>query len=166
MFNFDANTVEPQQSFQPLPAGNYNAQVIKAEMRDLKSGNGRALVLQIQVVDGQYVNRQVFAHLNVQHSNPDAQRIAQQQLSALCHATGALKINEQTLHLLCNKPIRVRVKIRKNEQYGDSNDVTGFEAMAGAAALPPQAAASTAPANTYAQAKAGVAVPPWAAQGV
>lgn len=163
MFNFDATTVAPQESFSPIPAGTYNARAIKAEMRPLKSGNGAALALQIQIIDGPQANRIVFANLNVQHTNAEAQRIAQQQLSALCHATGALKLSEQTLHTLCNRPFRVRVKIRKSEQYGDSNDVAGFEAMPGGAQAQFPAAASAAPAQAAAPA---AAVPPWAAKAV
>lgn len=157
MFSFDATTVQPQDSFSPIPAGTYNARATKAEMRPLKSGNGLALALTFQVMDGQYANRQVFANLNVQHTNPDAQRIAQQQLSTLCHAVGALKISETTLHLLCNKPVRIRVKIRQDPQYGDRNEISGFEAAPGLARMP-----SSAPAAVAAQPQAA-AVPPWAA---
>lgn len=158
MFTFDASTVAPQESFAPIPAGTYNARAIKAEMRPLKSGNGVSLSLQFQIIDGPHANRQIFTGLNVQHTNPDAQRIAQQQLSNLCHAVGALKISETTLHLLCNKPVRIRVKIRQDPQYGDRNEISGFEAMPGVAKMPSMPAAATAPAQ---QAPAA-AVPPWA----
>lgn len=158
MFNFDATNVPQQESFSPIPAGTYNARATKAEMRPLKSGNGLAMALTFQVMDGQYANRQVFANLNVQHTNQEAQRIAQQQLSTLCHATGALKISETTLHLLCNKPVRIRVKIRQDAQYGDKNEISGYEAMPANARMPSMPAAATAPAQ---QAPAA-AVPPWA----
>lgn len=158
MFTFDASTVAPQESFSPIPAGTYNARATKAEMKPLKSGNGLALSLAFQVMDGPHANRQVFANLNVQHTNPDAQRIAQQQLSTLCHAVGVLRLSETTLHQLCNKPVRIRVKIRQDAQYGDRNEISGFEAVPGGAAarLPAGAPAAAAPAAPAA------AVPPWA----
>ena len=159
MFTFDASTVAPQESFSPIPAGTYNARATKAEMKPLKSGNGLALSLAFQVMDGPHANRQVFANLNVQHTNPDAQRIAQQQLSTLCHAVGVLRLSETTLHQLCNKPVRIRVKIRKDEQYGDRNEIAGFEAIPGAAA---QRLPVGAPAMPAAAAAPAAATPPWA----
>lgn len=165
MFNFDASTIAPQESFTPIPAGTYNAKAIKAEMRPLKSGNGLALAMTFQVIDGPHANRQVFANLNVQHANPEAQRIAQQQLSTLCHAVGALKLSETTLHQLLQKPVRIRVKVRQDPQYGDKNEINGFEAMPGVARVPgaPSIPAAAHPAAAVQQ-PAAAAVPPWAAQ--
>lgn len=159
MFQFDASTVAPQQSFDVLPAGTYTVVATKAEMRNLNSGNGRALSLQFKIIEGPHINRVLFSNLNVQHNNEVAQKIGQEQLSAFCRAVNTLRINEQTLHLLCDKPVRVKVKIRKSEQYGDQNDVAGFEAVKGGATIPtrapaPAAAPSAAPA---------AATPPWAA---
>ena len=163
MFTFDATTVAPQENtFSPIPAGTYNARATKAEMKPLKSGNGTALAITFQVIDGPHANRNLFAHLNVQHTNPTAQGIAQQQLSTLCHAVGALRLSETTLHTLCNKPVRIRVKIRKDEQYGDKNEIAGFEAMpggAGAAQRLPSVPAMPAGAPVAASA---AATPPWA----
>lgn len=164
---FDATQVAPQESLSPIPAGTYLAHIIDSEVRPLKSGMGQALALTFEVLDGPYRGRKVFTQLNVQHrGSPDAERIAQAQLSALCHATGVLKLSDSTqLHM---RPVRIRVKIRKDEtgQYGDRNEVTGYEAAPGAAVPPmaapaaamPAAASAAAPAAAAAQA----ATPPWA----
>lgn len=144
---FDATAVEPQQSLDPIPAGTYLAQVTESDLRPLKSGNGDGMQLTFEVLDGPFAHRKVWANLNVRHNNESAQRIGQQQLSALCHAAGVLRLADTTqLH---NKPVRIRVAIRKDEQYGDKNEIKGFEAAAGIAApslsaqksAPPKAAA-------------------------
>lgn len=163
MFNFDATTVEPSKSFDVLPAGTYNVVASKAEMRNLNSGKGRALSLQFRVVDGPHINRVLFASLNVVHDNPTAQKIAQEQLSGLCHATGALKLNENNLHLLCEKPVRVKVKIKRDEQYGDKNEITAYEAIKGGATAIPARAAAPAAAHAAQAAAPAAATPPWAA---
>jgi len=147
-FTFDATAVEPQQSSGPIPAGTYLAQVIESDLKHLKSGNGMGLALTFQIIDGEHKNRRLWANLNVQHSNPTAQQIGQQQLSSLCRALNVPKLKDTTqLH---NKPLKVRVKIRIDATYGDKNEVTAYEpAAAGftanAASFQQQAPAQAAP---------------------
>lgn len=162
-FAFDATQVAPQESLSPIPAGVYVAHIIDSEVRPLKSGMGQALALTFEVLDGSYRGRKVFTQLNVQHrGSAEAERIAQAQLSALCHATGVLKLTDSVqLHM---KPVRIRVKVRRDEtgQYGDRNEVTGYEAAAGVT-LPPGAAPAAAPFAPAAQpAPAAAQTPPWA----
>ena len=127
-FTFDATAVEPQQSSVPIPAGAYLAQVIESDLKRLKSGNGMGLALTFQIIDGEHKNRRLWANLNVQHSNPTAQQIGQQQLSSLCRALNVPQLKDTTqLH---NKPLKVRVKIRIDAAYGDKNEVTAYEPAA------------------------------------
>lgn len=147
--SFDATQVAPQESFSPIPAGSYIAQVIESEIKPTKSGTGQMLTLRWQVVDGQYKGRLVFDRLNIVNQNPKAEEIGQRQLSAVCHAAGVLKLQDTSqLH---NKPIKIKVKIRQDDQYGDTNEVSGYDAVNGGAA--PVSAAPTAP--------AAASVPPW-----
>ncbi len=139
--NFNAANVKPQESPAPIPAGVYLAQAVESDVRALKSGNGTALAVTFQVLQGPYAGRKVFANINVQHTSPEAERIGQSQLSALCHAVGVINLQDSVqLHM---RPVMIRVKIRKDDtgQYGDRNEVNGFEAPTqggtpGAAAAP------------------------------
>lgn len=128
-FQFNAANITPQEVFTPLPAGVYLAQVVESDVRPLKSGQGRALALTFQVINGPYANRRVFANLNVEHrGSAEAERIAQSQLSALCHAVGVINLQDTTqLHM---RPVTIRVRVRRDEsgQYPDKAEVTGFEA--------------------------------------
>jgi Protein of unknown function (DUF669) len=141
--NFNAQNVAPQQSAAPIPAGVYLAHVVDSDVRPLKSGNGTGLSLTFEVLQGPYARRKVFASINVKHTNPEAERIGQSQLSALCHAIGVLNVSDtQMLHM---RPTMIRVKVRKDEsgQYEDRNEVSGYEAAqpaAGAGMFPPAAA--------------------------
>ena len=154
-FTFDATAVEPQQSSGPIPAGAYLAQVIESDLKHLKSGNGMGLALTFQIIDGEHKNRRLWANLNVQHSNPNAEHIGQQQLSSLCRALNVLQLKDTTqLH---NKPLKVRVKIRIDAIYGDKNEVTAYEPAA-AASFQQQAAQQQAPARA---APAAPAKAPW-----
>jgi hypothetical protein len=170
-FNFDTNNVEKRENnYELLPAGWYTAQVTESEIVNLNSGNGKALKLTIEVLTDGYRNRKVWARLNVQHTNPKAETIAQQQLRELCDSIGVVRMQDTVeLH---NKPMQIRVKIRKDDtgQYEDQNEVAGFKPAGGSPAHGQAIAASmaqraaTPPANAPAAAApaAGGSTPPWA----
>lgn len=167
-FQFNINNVEKRENnFELLPAGTYTAQVTESELVPLNSGNGTALKLTITILQQGYNGRKVFARLNVRHNNPEAERIANQQLRELCEAVGVVALQDTVeLH---NKPMQVRLKIREDKtgQYEPQNEVAGFKA-AGAGAttsapsFPPQRPASP-PAAAPAAAAAAPAgnTPPW-----
>lgn len=126
--NFNAASVPPTQSFEALPAGWYNTMIIGSEMRPTKDGQNQYLRLTLQIVDGQYANRQVFDNLNLQHSNPVASEIAYRKLSAYCHATGVMQVQDsQQLHGI---PFKSRITVRPADgQYEASNDVKDVKHM-------------------------------------
>lgn len=175
---FDATTVAPQESMAPIPAGVYLAQVVESDERALKSGAGRCIALTFEVLQGPYARRKVWTQLNYKHTSADAERIGQAQLSALCHAAGVPRLQDTSqLHM---RPINIRVKIRKDDsgQYGDKNEVNGFEAAGPGVGAPPMGMPGPAPAPTFpaaapsaapaafaapaAAAPAAANVPPWA----
>lgn len=173
-FNFDTHSVEKRENnYELLPAGWYTAQVTESEIVKLNSGNGSALKLTIEVLQDGYRGRKVWARLNVQHSNPKAETIAQQQLRELCDSIGVVRMQDTVeLH---NKPFSVKVKIRKDDtgQYEDQNEVNGFKPliqgsptsmmpMPGGTFPTPSRAAAPAAAPAAAAATAGAASPPWA----
>ena len=163
-FAFETGSVEKRDNqYELLPAGWYAAQVTESEIVSLKSGNGQAIKLTFEVLADGYRGRKVWARLNVRHSNPKAEGIAQQQLRELCEAIGLARFNDTTeLH---HKPMQAKIKIRKDEtgQYEDQNEVTGFK-PAGGGAVPSQTNMAPRPpqAPANAPAAAGAATPPWA----
>lgn len=173
-FSFDTNSVEKRESnYELLPAGWYTAQVVESAVAPLRSGNGEAIKLTFEVLSDGHRNRKVWANLNVRHTNPEAERIAQQQLRELCDSVGVVRFNDTSeLHY---KPVQIRVKIRKDTtgQYEDQNEVAGFKPAGGspahgqaiAAGMNQRAAApaaNAAPAAAAAAPAAGGATPPWA----
>jgi hypothetical protein len=153
---FDATHVAPQAAFTPIPAGAYTVNIDDSEIKPTKSG--QMAVFRLRVVEGQHAGRTVFARINIANASAEAERIGQSQLSALCHAAGVLQLADTAqLH---NRVVRARVKIRKDDSYGDSNEVNGFEATGGPSPVAP--AGFAAPAQQP-SAPAG-AVPPWKAK--
>ena len=134
-FNFDASQVAPQQSVGPLPAGTYLAHITESDVQPLKSGNGEGLKLTFEIIDGQFKGRKVWENLNIRHTSEDTQRIAQSQLSALCHAVNVIKLMDTAaLHI---KPVRINVTVREAVgQYKASNNIKGYEAAGGGISAP------------------------------
>jgi hypothetical protein len=157
-FSFDTSSVEKRENrYELLPAGWYTAQITESDIVPLKSGNGSAMKLTLEVLSDGYRGRKIWTQLNVKHTNPKAETIGQQQLRELCESIGIARLtNTVELH---NRPVQVKVKIRKDDtgQYEDQNEVSGFKAAGGASAP-----ASPIPAGQPAAPAAGGASPPWA----
>lgn len=151
--NFDATTVQPSDSFAPIPAGTYIAQITDSAIKPTKSGSGTILNLTWTILDGQFANRKVFDRINVQNQNPEAERIGQRQLSSICHAAGVMKLQDS--NQLHGKPVKIVVKIRQSAEYGDSNEVKAYESVGAGASFAPQVAAAQ---------PAAASAPPWARQ--
>ncbi|UGB26379.1 DUF669 domain-containing protein [Methylorubrum sp. B1-46] len=101
-------------SFDPMPAGDYNAQIVESEIKPNKSGE--MLRLTLEIIDGPFANRKVWDNLNIRNKSAKAQQIAQRALADICTATntGALTDSED-LHF---KPLVVTLKIEP-ERTGD-----------------------------------------------
>ena len=123
--NFDATQVEPT-SFEPLPAGWYNAIITESEWVQTKDGNGRYLQLKFNIYDGDYKGRVAFGRLNMENANQKAVEIARGQLSAICRAVGVMQPKDSVeLH---NLPLMIRISCRKNDQTGDIvNDIKDYK---------------------------------------
>jgi len=134
-FNFDASTVTPQAATGPVPAGTYLAHITESDVHPLKSGNGTGRKSAYEIIDGQYKGRKIWDNLNIQHSNEETQRIAQSQLSALCHAVNVIKLQDTAaLHL---KPVSIKVVVREAQgQYQASNNIKGYESAGGMRQVP------------------------------
>lgn len=142
--NFDATQVAPQEAFAPIPAAEYNMTVVASETKPTKDGQGWYLQLQLEVLDGAHKGRKVFDRLNLGNTNETAVKIAQQTLSAICHATGVLQLADSAqLH---GKPMTVAIRVKPaSGQYEAGNEVKGYGAYMGASAVSAPAFASAAP---------------------
>jgi hypothetical protein len=122
---FDARTVEPMDSFEPIPAGKYLVAIIASEMKPTKAGTGSYLELQFQVLEGEYKGRLLWSRLNLDNPNELAVKIARSELAAICQAVGVLTPNDsQELHDL---PLQVKVKVKNREDTGEpTNEITGY----------------------------------------
>lgn len=146
--NFDANTVEPTSTFDPIPAGKYVAAIVDSEMKPTKSGNGHYLELTFGILDGQFKGRKVWTRLNLDNPNLQTVQIARGELSAICRAVGVLQPKDSNeLH---NLPLSIKVTCKKRDDTGEiSNEIKGYEkkevALSASAALASQSESSIPP---------------------
>ena len=122
---FDANQVEPNSSFDPVPAGKYLAVITASEMKPNKAGTGHFLELTFQIQEGEHKNRLLWARLNLDNPNATAMQIAQADLSAICRAVGVMAPNDSVeLH---NLPLVIHVRCKKRTDTGEiTNELKGF----------------------------------------
>ena len=140
-YNFNAEEVEPSSSFDPIPAGWYQAIISNSEMKATRDGYGEYLSLTLQVIEGQYENRLVFARLNLKNANDKAVDIARKDLAAICRAVGVM--SPQASEELHDIPLMIKVKVRPaSGDYEASNDIGGYKAVEGANLTPAPKAAS------------------------
>lgn len=138
---FDASQVEPDQPRDPLPAGEYLAEIIDSDMEPTKSNNGQFLKLTYRVADGPMKGRLTWARLNLDNPNEKAVEIAQRQLSSICHACGVLQVQDSVqLH---NIPHVIKVDVEQRDMnYAPSNVIKSWRRAEGQ----PKAAATPGPA--------------------
>jgi hypothetical protein len=162
--NFNANTVEPAQAMEPIPANWYDAQVVASEIKATSNGLGSFVSLTIEILGGAYNKRKVFDRFNIVNANPTAVEIAYRSLSALCHAVNVIDMQDtQQLH---GRPFQVKVSLRAagtgsdGKFYDAQNEVKGYKATgAGAAGGAPVAGAPAAAPAWAAQAAAAPQAP-------
>jgi len=148
---FDANKVDPNVGFDPIPSGEYTCIMTDSEFKDTKSGNGEYLQCTWEVIEGEYKKRLLFDRLNLKNPNETAVKIAMGTLSAICHAVDVMKPKDSSeLH---GKPcvVKVAVEERSDKPGSFSNVVKGYKAVGGNGSAP-----------TAKEEKGGDAsVPPW-----
>lgn len=123
--NFDSNTVDPRDSFAPLPNGWYQGEITKSESRQNKAGTGSYLQLEIKIMGPTHEGRIIWDRLNLNHPKENVVEIAQRTLSSICKATGVLTVKDSSeLH---GKPFAIKLKVRaETADFDASNDVKGY----------------------------------------
>ncbi len=135
---FNANEVDPNFTFEVIPAGKYLALITESETKRTKAGAGQYLQFTFQIIEGEYKGRLVWARLNLDNPNATTVKIARAELSAICRATGVLAPKDSVeLH---NIPLIITVGHKKRNDTGElSNAIKGY-ARKDAAAAPRSAA--------------------------
>jgi len=140
-FNQSDNHGE-MNSFEALPAGDYNIQVIESELKLTKKGqefmeqrgcteqeaiaHASQLILTYEILDGQFKGRKLFNRLNLFNPSERSVEIAQKELNTICKAVGLSSVSDSNeLHM---KPMCAKVGQRgkPEDQYGVQNTFKNY----------------------------------------
>lgn len=142
--NFNAASVAPMQSFTPIPAGEYIAQITDSSIKKNSNETGMLLNITWTILDGQFTNRKVFDRINVSHQDRKTEEIGQKKLSAICHAIGVMQLNDS--NQLHGRPCKIDVTVRAKQEkvkgdpsqgyWDESNDIRGVSAVAFGSTMP------------------------------
>ena len=95
-------------------------QIVASEMRPTKDGGGQYLWLELDVLEGPLAGRKLFDRLNLVNASAQTVEIAQRTLSAICHATGRMQVQDSAGAAPDPDDRRRDVRPPKNG-YGESN---------------------------------------------
>jgi hypothetical protein len=149
----------PQSSggnFEPLPAGWYSVTIAGAELKKTKAGTGEYIAIRYDILGPTHQGRVVFGNLNIANPNQQAEEIGRKQLGELMRAIGLAKVTDTDQ--LIGGNLQIKLDIKRDEQYGEKNEVRGFKAVSGGS-LPSVAPTAMPMQSMAAPAKAA---PPWA----
>ena len=154
---FDVSTLpQSENNFSPVPAGWYQVKIGGAEIKTTKNGTGQYIAVRYDIIGPTHQGRVVFGNLNIKNANPKAEEIGRQQLGELMRAIGLARVDDTDQ--LIGGNLQIKLSVRQDDNYGDSNEVKGFKAVVGGsmptASVPPEFAPQAAP--------AAASVPPWA----
>jgi hypothetical protein len=147
-------------SFDPIPAGWYNANITAAELKPTKDGSGQYIKVRYDITGPTHEGRVVFGNLNIKNASAKAEEIGRQQLGEIMRAIGLSKVTDTDQ--LIGGSLSIKLNIREAiGQYPAQNEVKGFKAITGSApsfAAPSSSTADSAPSAS----EPAKAAPPWA----
>ena len=160
--NFDATQVEPRVAgdFKIYPPGKYALQIVSSDMRPTKDGTGQYLQLDMEIIEGPEAGGKYTERLNLVNGNQTAVRIAQETLSAICHAVGIMHVSDSEQLHARRMVADMRVEQDKKDPTRKNNRVAAYLPFGPAQQThSPQVASLQVQQTTTA--KPGGSAPPW-----
>lgn len=77
---------EEAPKFEAMPEGTYRVMINRVEDKETKSGSGRYLSFEFEVVEGKQSGRKIWENINYKNQNPKAEAIAWRSLNDISKA--------------------------------------------------------------------------------
>ncbi|WP_158089432.1 DUF669 domain-containing protein [Magnetofaba australis] len=98
--DFGVDMASVEDSFTPIPEGDYVLRAIDQKLKGTKDGNGQLVSVTFEVVDGPHAKRQVYENFNVRNSNTQTVQIALRAIKGWIKATGGSGDERLTMGLI------------------------------------------------------------------
>lgn len=126
-WNFNARNVEPAKprDNNVIANGWYRAWIIGTDIRKTNAGDGRFLELTWELLEGQpFEKRKIWDRHNFDNPSQVAVKIAEEQISAICHATNVIEFNNPAE--LVGVPCMIKVGVERKKDQPDRNKIYGY----------------------------------------
>jgi len=126
-------------SYEVFPEGFYPAMMVTASLKPTSRGDGKFLECVYQIMETEHAGKKYTSRINVENPNPDAVRIAAQEMKSLRVALG-YPDNETRTMMFLNKPLvlKLGVKPRKDKPLVNENNLLAILRYEGAQTQQPQ----------------------------
>lgn len=128
--NTDFSTIAPseggqRQSFPVSDSKGWLCVMTESEGKENSAKTGRILAVKLQGMEGAVTGKFHEFTINTANPNPEAVKIGMEELSAIAHCVGHLRVgNSSELH---NRPFRVIVALEKDqEKYPGATRIVAF----------------------------------------
>jgi hypothetical protein len=162
---FDPSAHEGTRDLECIPIGWSQMQIIEAELRHARNGNGCYLFVVFEILDGEYRGRKVYDQITVRNDSQQAVEIGQRMLTDVYTAVGHTTPTRD-IRVLLFKPVMARVGIKRDKDgvYPDRNCITSvrtpdYQPKRGRGATSPNKA-SAAPGSQAAPSKSAASAAP------
>lgn len=105
-----------------IPPGQYQAIIVKSELKPTSNGNGQFLALTVVITHGQHANAEFIERLNIINPNQQAVEIAYKTLARISEAVGMMQTPSDSTQLH-NKPLMIEVATEVGTPYKDKDGV-------------------------------------------
>lgn len=107
--------------------GEYKAIIIGCNLKDNSKGTGKLVEVEFKIDGGEFDGRKIKDWFNVQHKNPEAEKIGLGQFSSMCKACGFPTIVDDSSDLMLKSLVLV---IEFTDDRGDGkagNVIKGYK---------------------------------------
>lgn len=138
--------VKKSNDFEAIPAGPYTVVVQEAE-KAVSGNTGRDMIkVRVQVAEGPYANRVLFAYIVFTTDNPKNMRITLDKIAAFGITREFIATQKpsipQIAELLVGRKATATVGIQQSGDYKGNNEVKGFRPLKGVDQPAPQVTVS------------------------
>lgn len=171
-FGFNpAEVPESENSFDPIPAGDYKVEIVESEVKVTNDSTGSYINFRVEVAEGPFAGRVLWDMAMIQSSRTDdkmqkALQIAREKIASMCKCVG--RPAAQDSNELHNIPMIASVRVKDDPQHGPKNEIKAYKSAGVVTPGNPQANAQQTPTahpSQTATASPSDEVPPWKRAG-
>ena len=104
-----------EYAFLQIPEGIYKAKIVSAD-KILTKKNNNCLLIEFEIIKGQYTGATVRNYCNIWGPSPKAKEIAEKNVDGICYALDIAVIDGEKVNtnLFLNKELKIKVKVKND----------------------------------------------------